>query len=206
MTLREVIIGQFKEPHGVLGHVAGWMMARRDSNRARNSWTVGLIDLEHHHRVLEVGCGPGLALYACMATLTTGRAIGLDHSAIMIEQARRRLARGITDGRVELILGGLERLPMHSGPFDRVFSINVVQFLGAIPLAVEALTRAVAANGVLALTYQPRAKKATREDALLMARCIRQAMLDLALVDVRIEELRLRPVPAVCVLGRKGPV
>jgi hypothetical protein len=37
MMLREVIVGQFKEPHGVLGHVAGWMMARRDSNRARNS-------------------------------------------------------------------------------------------------------------------------------------------------------------------------
>ena len=145
---------------------------------------------------------PGVALYACMATLTTGRAIGLEHSAIMIEQ-ERRLARGITDGRVELILGGLERLPTLCGPIDRVFSINVVQFLGAP--AVEGLTRAVAANGVLSLTYQPREKKATRGDALHMARRIRQAMLDLALVDVRIEELGLRPVPAVCVLGRKGP-
>jgi len=42
-VLRQNVIGQFRRPHGVLGRVAGWVMANRPSNRRRNMWTVGLL-------------------------------------------------------------------------------------------------------------------------------------------------------------------
>ena len=43
MALRETIVGQFKRPHGMLGRLAGWIMASRPSNIRRNLWTVEML-------------------------------------------------------------------------------------------------------------------------------------------------------------------
>ena len=56
------LAGQFGNPHGPLGRLAGRIMATRGSNIERNRWTVDLLELKPHHRVLEVGYGPGLAI------------------------------------------------------------------------------------------------------------------------------------------------
>ncbi len=66
MSLRKTIVGQFKNPHGYLGRIAGWIMANRRSNRERNDWTVDLLNIRSRDRVIEIGCGPGLALAACL--------------------------------------------------------------------------------------------------------------------------------------------
>lgn len=74
MSLRSIVVGQFRRPHGPLGHLAGLVMARRPSNREHNRWTVNLLALEPHYNVLKIGCGPGLALKACATEVTDGRA------------------------------------------------------------------------------------------------------------------------------------
>jgi hypothetical protein len=56
------IYRQFERPHGALGALAGFVMSHRPSNKERNRWTVDLIAAERDARVLEIGCGPGLAL------------------------------------------------------------------------------------------------------------------------------------------------
>jgi SAM-dependent methyltransferase len=55
--------------------------------------------------------------------------VGIDHSALMIEQARRRNRSAIEAGIVDLKLGGLDLLPQLGEVFDKVFSVNVLQFL-----------------------------------------------------------------------------
>ena len=62
MSLRQNIVGQFKQPHGSLGQVAGFIMAKRPSNIERNQWTLDLLDLRPDDRVLEIGFGPGIAI------------------------------------------------------------------------------------------------------------------------------------------------
>jgi hypothetical protein len=49
------IVGQFGHPRGMAGSVAGWVMARRPSNRQRNRWVVSLLDVQPTDRVLEIG-------------------------------------------------------------------------------------------------------------------------------------------------------
>jgi hypothetical protein len=46
---------QFGRPTGVLGRVLGWTLASRPSNRRRNVWTVSLLNVQRHDRVLEIG-------------------------------------------------------------------------------------------------------------------------------------------------------
>ena len=86
-------LAQFHQPTGAVGHVAGWIMGRRSSNVARNRWAVQLLDVQPADRVIELGCGPGVAI-AALATRATratrGLVVGVDHSQVMIRQARRR--------------------------------------------------------------------------------------------------------------------
>jgi cyclopropane fatty-acyl-phospholipid synthase-like methyltransferase len=116
------VVGQFRQPHGLLGHMAGWIMANRPSNRERNLWTLGVLELEPHHRVLEIGFGPGYAIEHLVAKLNTGRAVGLDHSEIMLAQASKRNAAAIKAGKLELFCLPVEALNKLEGPFDRIFS------------------------------------------------------------------------------------
>jgi SAM-dependent methyltransferase len=203
MSPRSYLVGQFARPHGVAGRLAGWIMAHRPSNRQRNLWTVRLLAVQPADRILEIGCGPGVALAACARLLASGRAVGVDHSPTALAQAQRRNRRAIADGRIELRLGGLDALPQPDQPFDKVFLVNVVQFLPDPAQALRALARITTAGGLVAVTYQPRQKNPTRADALAMAERTRKAMQAAGLADLRIEELPLRLVPAVCVLGRR---
>ena len=66
MTLKQQVgrrmVGQFMHPHGLGGHLPGWVMAHRSSNRRRNTWVVSLLDVRPTDRVLEIGFGPGIAI------------------------------------------------------------------------------------------------------------------------------------------------
>ncbi|MGZ5477482.1 MAG: methyltransferase domain-containing protein, partial [Thermoanaerobaculia bacterium] len=111
MSLEATLRSQFHNPHGLLGRVAGAIMASRPSNRQRNAWAVSLLDIQPHDRVLEIGFGPGLAIADIARRLTTGTAVGLDHSELMLLAASRRNTAAIAAGRVELRLGSAESLP-----------------------------------------------------------------------------------------------
>ncbi len=201
MSLRSHVVAQFRQPTGLLGTVAGWIMAYRPSNRERNRWTVDLLSLAPSDRVLEVGFGPGLAIARAAERVSTGKVTGLEHSNVMLAQARWRNRNALRDGRVELQLGGLDRLPEFQRVFDKVFSINVLQFVGDRPDALHRLHRTLAPGGLLATTYQPRHRGASAADADTFAIRLATEMSAASFANVRVETLPLRPVPAVCVLG-----
>ena len=86
-------VAQFHHPTGAVGHVAGWVMGRRSSNVARNRWAVQLLDVQPNERVIELGCGPGVAIAALATRAIRGLVVGVDHSQVMIGQALRRNTR-----------------------------------------------------------------------------------------------------------------
>ena len=134
-------------------------MANRGSNRQRNEWTVDLLEIAPTDRVLELGCGPGLALAAAAQRAALGRVVGLDHSEVMIGQARARLDKlGLRD-RVELRLGGVEALQSLSGPFDKILSVNLVQFVPEKAQLFAATHGLLAPGGSIATAYQPRHRR-----------------------------------------------
>ena len=68
-------------------------MADRIPPRLRTA--VDVLDPAPNVRVLEVGCGPGVALALVCQRVTDGHVTGLDRSATAVERARARLARDI---------------------------------------------------------------------------------------------------------------
>ena len=201
MSLRKAIVTQFKNPHGYLGRIAGWIMANRRSNRERNYWTVDLLNVQSGDRVIEIGCGPGLALEACLARAGDGHVVGLDHSQTMLDQARARNVEANREGRLELQLGSLDDLPATVGSFDKACSANVVQFFPDRAAAFRKIYSVLKSNGVAATTYMPRCKNPSRADSLDMAEEVKRHMEDAGFANIRIEELPMDPAPAVCVIG-----
>ncbi len=203
MSLRSFIVGHFRKPRGLVGRVAGFVMATRGSNRARNAWTVELLDIGAADRVLELGPGPGLALEAVLARAPKGHVVGVDHSALMVAQAGRRNRAALAQGRLALVCGDVAKLEGVAGPFDKAMALNVLMFLAPAERRAlfERLRRLMAPGGRVAITYQPRHKNATAEDARKFAATIAAEMAAAGFAAPRTEELPLKPLPAVCVIA-----
>lgn len=210
MSLRSHVVRQFARPEGPAGRVAGWVMAHRPSNRARNLWTVDLLQLQPGHRVLEIGYGPGIAVQHAARFVTAGQIVGVDHSPLMRDQATARNREAVHEGRVRLLVGSIQDLPEDLlddvGPLDAIFSVNVAMFWSDPAEVLRRLHGILNPGGIVATTHQPRHRGARSGDAAAMADRLVAWTTAAGFTEVRSECLDLRPVPAVCVLGHRAEV
>jgi SAM-dependent methyltransferase len=204
VTLRQrllrQVVGQFMHPHGVGGHMAGWVMAHRSSNRERNRWVVSLLDVQPTDRVLEIGFGPGIAIEELSRLTTRGTVIGVDRSEVMVRSARRRNAAAVRAGRVDLRLGSVEALPEFGAPLDKVFAVNSMGFWPEPVARLKELRTLLRPGGVVAIASQPRCPGATSETSVLAAHDIDLALRAAGYPRTRTERLDLEP-PVVCVVA-----
>jgi SAM-dependent methyltransferase len=197
-------LAQFHRPTGAVGHVAGWIMGRRSSNVARNRWAVKLLDVQPTDRVIELGCGPGVALAALATRATRGLVVGVDHSQIMIRQARRRNKAAIRAGRVRLIHTPVERLSISNGPFNAALAVNTVGMWPDPTARLRELARLLRPGGRIALVSQPRCPGATAATSAAAAGELAGLLAEAGFERLRAEMLDLDP-PAACVLGHVAP-
>ena len=126
--IRRVLRTQFGQPTGLLGKAAGVIMARRQSNIERIHWTLSLLKVQPHDRVLEVGIGPGVAIELLSKIATEGFVAGIDHSEEMVKQASKRNAETMQAGRVFLCRASASAPPAFDAPFDKILTINSIHF------------------------------------------------------------------------------
>ena len=79
-------------------------------------------------RVLEIGCGHGVAATLVCARLDGGRYTGVDRSPKMVEAARRRNAAAVEAGIAEFLVGNLEDADLGDRRFEVVFAVRVGLF------------------------------------------------------------------------------
>ena len=89
---------------------------------------VDQLDVQPGDRVLEIGCGHGVAATLVCERLVTGRLTAVDRSPKMIEAARTRNARHVEAGRAEFLVMRLEELDLGERRFDKVFAARVGLF------------------------------------------------------------------------------
>ena len=201
MSMRQLIVRQFKQPKGWLGRLAGRLMASRESNIERNKWVVSLLELNDSHRVLEIGYGPGLAIGYVAKQLSAGEVTGIDHSRVMYEQASRRNQTEIAAGKVKLVLGSVDDLTGTGDKFDRIFSSNVVQFWEQPVEVYSKLRQLLKEDGIIATQLMPRIKGASGGGANQMGETIAQWLRQAEFTNIRIERKQFKQYGAVCVLA-----
>lgn len=125
-------------------------------------------------RLLEIGCGHGIAVGLVCERLADGTITAIDRSAKMIEVASRRNAGHVSSGRAVFRTVALEDADFPGERFDKVFAVNVNLFWTRTPTAELALIRRLLApGGALYLFYEPpdatRAKDLTGRLAPMLA-------------------------------------
>jgi SAM-dependent methyltransferase len=125
----------------------------------RIRWAVRVMAPDPGDRLLEIGCGPGVAVSAVCEHLADGRITAIDRSPTAIRRAAARNAGHVAAGRAVLRTADLESLrpadlPDGQGGFDKVFAMNVNLFWVRAPARELELIRALLKpGGALFLFY-----------------------------------------------------
>jgi ubiquinone/menaquinone biosynthesis C-methylase UbiE len=178
-------------------------MATRSSNRQRNVWVVSLLDVTPADRVLEIGFGPGIAIREAAARATPGVVCCVDHSRVMLRQARRRNAAAVRSGRVDLRLGTADQLPSFDWGFDKILAVNTMGFWENPLGCLSSLRMLLHPGGRIAVASQPRCPGATAETVARAGDGIARTLLEAGFTGIEIATLDFRP-PVVCVLAGCG--
>lgn len=195
-------IAQFHHPTGAVGHVAGWVMGRRSSNLQRNRWAVQLLDVQPTDRIIELGCGPGVAVAALTARASHGLVVGVDHSQVMVRQAGRRSRAAVRAGRVRLVNAPVQHLTVPDGPFDAALAVNTVGMWPEPGARLTELGQLLRPGGRIALVSQPRCPGAAAATTRAAADELAVLLTEAGFEQLRVETLDLDP-PVACILGTR---
>jgi SAM-dependent methyltransferase len=177
-------------------------MTQRGSAGAseRLVWAVDTLGVRPADRLLEIGCGHGVAVSLVCERLVTGTITAIDRSPKMIAMAVRRNQVHVDSGRAELFTVALGDADLGDRRFDKVFAFNVAPFWLEPEAAVGAVRDHLASDGAIYVFWDARhvASGSARDLAEELAGRLRDGGFSVEGVSTK----ELRPVPAVCVKGR----
>lgn len=133
-------------------------MASEASNRLR--WAVEVLGVAPDDRILEVGCGHGVAVSLVCERLGGGRITALDRSPKMIQMAKKRNRAHARKAR--FIAASLEEADLGDETYDKVFAVHVAALQKAGE-ALEIVRRRLAPGGHLYLFSQAPGWKACEQ-------------------------------------------
>jgi ubiquinone/menaquinone biosynthesis C-methylase UbiE len=99
-------------------------------------------------RVLEVGCGRGVALPVLGRLLRPSRLVGLELDGGSLETARLRLRDAGIDA--ELVPGDVRRMPFPEASFDLVIDFGTCYHIGRPEAGLEEIARVLRPGGLFA--------------------------------------------------------
>jgi SAM-dependent methyltransferase len=121
----------------------------------RIRWAIEQLAIDGNDRLLEIGCGRGIAASLVCSKLTSGRLTAIDRSAKAIDAARLGNAACEATGKVVFIQGALAEFNAGGALFDKVFAINVNLFWIDAQRELSVVRRVLAPGGCLSLFYEP---------------------------------------------------
>ena len=101
--------------------------------------------------VLDAGCGDGFFTDLLSRRIMTGQVIALDSSPAFLEAARRLLDEPLRSGRVRVMEGDVNGLPLVDGSLDVVWSAHSMQSYVDLPAVMAEFRRVLRPGGLLAV-------------------------------------------------------
>jgi cyclopropane fatty-acyl-phospholipid synthase-like methyltransferase len=96
----------------------------RPSASARQAWAVEQLDVQPEDRVLELGCGHGVAVSLICERLAGGTVVAIDRSATMTAAATKRNAQYVESGRAMILTATLQGADLGDAQFNKVLAVH----------------------------------------------------------------------------------
>jgi len=129
-------------------------MGRKAADRL--VWAVAVMAVAPADRVLEIGCGHGVAVSLICEKLDGGSIVAVDRSPAMVAAARKRNARYEAAGVASFLTAPLDGADLGDGAFDKVVAIHVGVFLRGDPAReLAVIADQLAPGGRLYLAFEP---------------------------------------------------
>lgn len=119
----------------------------------RISRFVEAMNVQPNDRILEIGCGHGVAASLICEKLSLGHYLGIDRSPKMVVAATKRNAGAVSAGQANFVLATLETYDPGHQRFDKVLAMRV-RFFHDKPVEARRLIEDwLAPNGRLFVEY-----------------------------------------------------
>jgi SAM-dependent methyltransferase len=174
------------------------MTASRASDRQR--WAVDQLDVQPRDRVLELGCGHGVAVSLICDRLSGGFVVGLDRSPKMIAAATKRNAAHVSAGRARFLTTDAQPGALGNESFDKVLAVRFPPLLrGRAGAALSAVRDHLVEGGRLYVVEHPLAGDRIQDVADAIAQRLGEH--GFAVESVLLEQ---GARPAVCIVAGSG--
>jgi cyclopropane fatty-acyl-phospholipid synthase-like methyltransferase len=159
-------------------------------------WAVETLGVLPGDRVLEVGCGHGVAVGLVCERLGDGRITGIDRSGVMVAAAVRRNRAEVAAGKAVILkadISAIGQADAATGEYDKVFAVNVSGFWTS-PRPAAMVRPLLAPGGRLFIFHQPPTPERNRQ-------VIEQAREVLTAQGFFIDDVLCRDMPPAPAIG-----
>ena len=148
---------------GLAGRATAKVMARM--NRQAEIEAIEVLAPSPGDRVLAIGIGPGVGVDHLARTVAGVKITGIDPSAAMLADARRRNRTWIEAGTVALVQTTAAALPGGDASFDGAVAVNSIQMWDPFEASLKEVGRVLRPGGrMVSLTHDWALTKSTGRD------------------------------------------
>lgn len=152
MGIRNKLAGQCRKPEGWIGRF--FLRAMNAGHSKLTDWGLEQISVGDHDTILDVGCGGGGTLSKLAGIASEGKIHGIDYSETSVAAARKKNARLIETGRVEIQQASVSRLPFPDNTFDLITAVETHFFWPDLPANLGEVQRVLKPGGTLLIVAE----------------------------------------------------
>lgn len=97
--------------------------------------------------VLDIGCGGGANLLLFLKRCPKGKVCGIDYSPVSVKHSQKKNRRYIEEGRCEVKLGDVSKLPYGDNIFDFATAFETIYFWPSLEEAFRQVYRVLKSGG-----------------------------------------------------------
>jgi SAM-dependent methyltransferase len=161
-------------------------------------WAVDILSVAPADRLLEIGCGGGLAVSLICERLLSGTITAIDRSEAMIRQASRRNQGCVAAARARFQVASIERAALGAARFSKVFAFNVNLFEREPAEALQVIKAHLLPDGALYLFHQPPLAEKIRQIVERVEHNLQANRFSVSAVVYQ----DFQPAPAVCIVAQ----